>query len=247
MTHRLEYYILIVPAVFICSIALSFVLNMIYTYTETGCTALYHIIAQKFSRPPIPVKTFEPAILETERLLLRPFREEDADDMYEYASDPDVGPMAGWKPHESRENSLNIIRSFIKSGDVWALELKETHRVIGSIGLHHTNREIYNYDFEIGYVLAKSCWGRGLMPEAARCMINFAFRLGAETLLVSHFDGNWQSQRVIEKLGFKPAVHIEKSFRRFDGAVLGENIYLLSAAEYFKSTKESEEKLSEKI
>ena len=59
--------------------------------------------------------------LESERLILRGFTEQDTDDLYRYAVDPDVGPRAGWKPHESREESLSIIRMFIEEGDVFAI------------------------------------------------------------------------------------------------------------------------------
>ena len=74
--------------------------------------------------------------LESERLILRGFTETDADDLYRYAVDPDVGPRAGWKPHESREESLSIIRLFMEEGIVYAIERKSDHRVIGSLGLH---------------------------------------------------------------------------------------------------------------
>lgn len=241
MTHRLEYFVLIVPAVFICSLALSFVMNTVYRCVEIGCTSLLRRLKRNSTKLSLPSKTNNQPMFETERLILRPFRVEDASDMYAYACDPDVGPMAGWKPHESPEESKTIIQSFIEIGDVWAIESKETQRVIGSVGLHRTGRAGYTYDLELGYVMAKSEWGKGFTPEAAGCIIGFAFRLGVETLLVSHFDGNVQSQRVIEKLGFKPAGHIDNSFSRFDGASLGENIYMLGADDYIKTKKNSAE------
>ena len=74
--------------------------------------------------------------LESERLILRNFTEQDADDLFQYASDPEVGPCAGWKPHANRAESLEIIRMFLADDNVWAIERKSDRRVIGSLGLH---------------------------------------------------------------------------------------------------------------
>lgn len=52
-------------------------------------------------------------MLETERLILRKWTKEDADSLFEYAKDPDVGPIAGWKPHASREESLSVIQNVL--------------------------------------------------------------------------------------------------------------------------------------
>ena len=93
--------------------------------------------------------------LESERLILRGFTEQDTDDLYRYAVDPDVGPRAGWKPHESREESLSIIRMFIEEGDVFAIERKSDHRMIGTIGLHHDKWRNLTDVKMIGYVLAQ--------------------------------------------------------------------------------------------
>ena len=115
--------------------------------------------------------------IETERLILRPWKWEDAEDMYAYASSPNVGPRAGWKPHESIEETRQIMKEmFVGADDVWALELKENHKVIGSLGLHETSRGGLVYDREMGYVLSEEYWGRGLMPEAAARAVQFALR-----------------------------------------------------------------------
>ena len=65
--------------------------------------------------------------METERIILRPWRESDAEVLYRWASDPDVGPRAGWPPHQSVEESLEIIRTVFRDAtNTWAIELKET-------------------------------------------------------------------------------------------------------------------------
>ena len=113
-------------------------------------------------------------ILTTERLILRRFKHEDLDDFYGYAKNPNVGPSAGWKPHESRWESLEILKSFIKNKEVWAIVHKETGKVIGSIGLHNDERR-NNSRVKIWVTLDEAYWGKGLMTEAAKRVIRYAF------------------------------------------------------------------------
>lgn len=147
-------------------------------------------------------------ILETDRLLLRPWEDTDADDLYEYASVPGVGEMAGWIHHESVEVSRNIVKAFRSEKNVFAIVYKENHKVIGSLGLHVSwaNDEKPFAPLkvkEIGYVLSKAYWGQGLMPEAVKAVITFCFhQLNLDALTVGHFAANHQSRRVIEKCGF---------------------------------------------
>lgn len=155
--------------------------------------------------------------LETPRLLLRGFREEDAADFYAYASVPGVGEMAGWKHHESMADTYRVLGMFLEEKNVFALVHKESGRVIGSLGLHVSSTAGTSFELlrskEVGYVLAKAFWGKGLMPEAVREVIRYCFEeLGAELLTVGHFEGNGQSKRVIEKCGFSflRSYHSEK-------------------------------------
>lgn len=146
--------------------------------------------------------------IETSRLRLRMWRPEDLNDFYEYASVPGVGELAGWLPHESIDVSHRILDGFIADRNVFALEHKENSKVIGSLGLHPSwtasDPDYSNlHAVEIGYVLSKEYWGRGLMPEAVQAVIDYLFR--NETLYaitVSHYVHNRQSRRVIEKCGF---------------------------------------------
>ena len=101
-------------------------------------------------------------ILTTPRLLLRPFREGDAAELYDYAKDPRVGPIAGWPPHTSVENSLEIIRTVFSAPNVFAVADRESGRVIGSAGFvgEHRN-ELPSPDDELGYALSPAFWGQG--------------------------------------------------------------------------------------
>lgn len=142
--------------------------------------------------------------LETERLRIRSWSLEDSGDLYEYAKSELVGPNAGWKPHESEEESKDIIRSFIEAGDTYGLELKSEKKIVGSIGLHkRRSGESQLKEREIGYVLNPDYWGRGLVPEAVRELLRYSFEeLGLDLVWCGHFDFNQRSQRVVEKCGF---------------------------------------------
>ena len=142
-------------------------------------------------------------ILKTNRLLLRPWREDDAQDLYTYASDPDVGPSAGWPPHTSIENSREIIRSVLSAPETYAVCLKEDGKAIGSIGLHRNDLAEQDDEYELGYWIGKPFWGKGLIPEASRELLRHAFEdLGMRRIWCGHYDGNVKSRRVQEKLGF---------------------------------------------
>ena len=143
--------------------------------------------------------------LKTRRLLLRPFQESDAADLYEYAKDPRVGPIAGWPVHTIVENSREIIRTVFARPGVFALERKEDGKVIGSagyVGRHQTL--LPGPDNEIGYAMSPACWGRGLMPEAVREILRYGFEdLGLNAQWCGHYDFNDRSRRVVEKCGFR--------------------------------------------
>ncbi len=147
--------------------------------------------------------------LETDRLVLRTWQPGDLGDLYEYAQVDGVGQMAGWKPHTSIEESRAILSRFIESRDTFALELKETGKVVGSLGIEPLSIPLPPaYDDmagrELGYVLGKAQWGRGLMTEAVGRAIAFCFEeAGCRLLLCGHFVENPRSRRVIEKSGFR--------------------------------------------
>ena len=175
------------------------------------------------------------AQLETKRLILRPWRMDDAEDLYAYASNTKVGPMAGWKPHDNIEESKRILEMFVDDGDVWAIEWKENHKVIGSIGLHQSKKADIEYDRELGYVLSEAYWGQGIISEAAERIKQFAFEdLKISRLLVAHFDFNHQSKRVIEKLGFSYLTHVCNTRKRYDGVALEEEVYLMTKDDFLK-------------
>ncbi|HRT68824.1 MAG TPA: GNAT family N-acetyltransferase [Bacilli bacterium] len=146
--------------------------------------------------------------LETERLILRPWLLSDLDDFYEYARVDGVGQMVGWSPHKNIEESAQTLKMFIKEKKVFAIVLKETGKVIGSLGIEEVREKSMLASplkgRELGYVLNKDFWGRGLMPEAVKKVIDYCFTdLDCDFLLCGYFQWNHQSQRVCEKAGFQ--------------------------------------------
>lgn len=144
--------------------------------------------------------------LETPRLWLRPFEEEDAADVYAYARDPWVGPIAGWAPHKSVEESREVIRTVFSAPHVFAMELRQSGRVIGSVGLlggPPAGICPVCPDDEIGYALSRDYWGSGLVPEAVKAVLEYSFtELRLKRVWCAHYAGNWRSNRVMEKCGF---------------------------------------------
>ena len=146
-------------------------------------------------------------VIQTERLILRPWEEGDAEDLYEYARDERVGPIAGWPPHTGVENSREIIRDVLSADETYAVCRKENNRAVGSIGLMIGRRSYFALpedEGEIGYWIGVPFWGQGLMPEAVNALIRRAFgELRLTRLWCGYFDGNERSRRCQEKCGFR--------------------------------------------
>lgn len=148
------------------------------------------------------------ALLVSPRLLLRPFEEKDLDDFFEYASVPNVGEWAGWPHHQNKEITQKVLDSFIRTKKTFAIVYKDNMKVIGSVGLEEYKGDLQGFPHfgkgrEIGYVLSKDYWGKGLMTEAVQTVIDYCFNdLGLDFLICEHWDINDRSRRVIEKCGF---------------------------------------------
>ena len=153
--------------------------------------------------------------METARILFRPWRDDDAETLYRYASDPEVGPRAGWPPHKSVEESLEIIRTIFHSDHIWAIVLKNaggdacvhSGEPIGCMGymVHgESNINIGENDAEVGYWVAHPYWNRGICSEALRLLIDYCFNVkGFRTLWADFFPDNPASGKVMEKCGFR--------------------------------------------
>ena len=148
-------------------------------------------------------------VLETERLIMRRWEESDAEDLFKYASDPDVGPIAGWPAHQSIDESRDVIRNVFNGKEAYAICLKEDKKAIGAIelklyGSRGNDLATADDECELGYWLGKSFWGQGIMPEAVGEMLRHAFEdCGMQKVWCGYYEGNNKSKRVQEKCGFK--------------------------------------------
>jgi RimJ/RimL family protein N-acetyltransferase len=146
--------------------------------------------------------------IETHRLILRPFRMEDAEDMFgNWTSDPEVTRFLTWPTHSSIEATRWVLSDWMpryENGDYfnWAIEWKETGGVIGSIAVVKLDEE--KESAEIGYCLGQAFWGRGIMPEALRAVMDYLFdTVGVHRIAASHDARNPKSGRVMVKAGMK--------------------------------------------
>lgn len=144
--------------------------------------------------------------METERLILRHWKESDAESLYAYAKDPRVGPVAGWPAHRNVEESREIIRTVFSAAEVYAVCKKEDDIAIGCAAITigaDSNLHLPDTEGEIGYWIGVPFWGQGLIPEAVTRLMERAFLdLGLEKLWCGYFEGNTKSKRAQEKCGF---------------------------------------------
>lgn len=147
-------------------------------------------------------------IINTPRLILRPWQDADAESLFKYACDPEIGPIAGWQPHISVDDSLNIIRTVFAAPETYAVVLKSSGEPVGSCGIMFADSpqsaDMQQSEAEIGYWIGKTYWGQGLIPEAVNTLLSRCFNdLNLDAVWCGHYDGNIKSKRVIEKCGFK--------------------------------------------
>lgn len=121
-------------------------------------------------------ETVTPRSLETVRLLIRPFQEEDADAFFACCQNPNLGNNAGWAPHKTIEESRKILQDvFIGQENIWAMILKDAQQLIGSIGIVPDPKRENPQVRMLGYWLDEAHWGKGYMTEAVQAILNYGF------------------------------------------------------------------------
>lgn len=146
-------------------------------------------------------------ILETERVVLRPLRLDDAETIFKsWTSDPDVAKYMVWDLHKSVEETIEWLNFEVDNIDnpevyTWGFELKETGELIGSGGMiYRDDKEMYS----IGYNFMKKYWRQGFGTEVAEKMLDFIVNeIGAKEVFGQHESGNDNSGKVMKKLGFE--------------------------------------------
>lgn len=147
----------------------------------------------------------EQPTLETERLILRKLRQEDAPDMFEYASDPETVQYVTFEPNKTLEDTRALIERMAATRPgmerlIWAIEHKENSKMLGTVGLHLDSAR--HARAELAYIINKAYWGRGIVPEAAQRVIQYGFEaLQLHRIQALCKPENMASARVMEKVG----------------------------------------------
>ncbi|MCF7924709.1 MAG: GNAT family N-acetyltransferase [Candidatus Izimaplasma sp.] len=169
--------------------------------------------------------------LETNRLVLRKFKLQDINDLFDYAKRDDVGPKAGWKPHKNKSESRGILKGFIDKEEVYAIYHKINKKVIGSIGIHNTIIGDLENVIEIGYVLNPDYHNKGFMSEALKRILDYCFlELSYDEVYVGHFFDNKPSEKLILKFNFKLIREI--NYKSKDYGFIPTKIYKLTKLNY---------------
>ncbi|MCL4361245.1 GNAT family N-acetyltransferase [Candidatus Dependentiae bacterium] len=157
-------------------------------------------------------------ILDTECLILRPIITSDAKDIFEYAKDFQITKFVPWYPHKTIDDTNQFVNKIIKGYEEkksgpWAIVYKANNKVIGTIGFDQNRKRenISESSVNFGYCLSRAYWGQGLIVEASLITIEYLFN-STDIIEVRAFVqvGNKQSERVLEKLGFKKDPTIRK-------------------------------------
>ena len=171
-------------------------------------------------------------IMQTERIILRRWQPSDVAALYKYASDPDVGPRAGWSAHKSVEESAEIIRTVFNNDTTWAIVLRATAEPIGCMGYftHETsNIHIGENDCEVGYWVARPYWNQGICTEALRLMLDYCLNVKHFcNVWADHFVANPASGRVMQKCGFADTGRLNRCSHLIGGDTDMVRIYRLT-------------------
>lgn len=162
-------------------------------------------------------------LLSTKRLVLRPVLADDAEEIYEYCRNPLVGLRAGWKPHESLEETREIMRAvFLDKEGVWAIVRRDPRKLIGTIGLTgDTRRQNVPGVRMLGYATGEPYWGQGYATEAVHAALDYAFsQLRLALVSATCYPQNTPSHRVLEKGGFVYEGMLHRAERLYTGDMM---------------------------
>lgn len=177
-------------------------------------------------------------IIKTKRLILRPVTLEDAADIFEYCKSPDVGPNAGWKPHETLDETKEYIESvFAPCEDVFGITLQNETKVIGTLGLIEDPKRDNPNSRMLGYSLSTAYWGQGIMTEAVQALIHYGFDTKHFCVISAYcYPQNLRSKHVIEKCGFVYEGCLTQAEVLYDGKVEDNECYALTAEKFRAAT-----------
>lgn len=168
-------------------------------------------------------------MLITSRLILRTITKDDIEDIFEYSKQKNVGPNAGWKPHETKEETLEIANQiFIEKENVWGIILKENNKLIGTVGIIKDPKRENDKAKMLGYAISEEYWGKGLMTEAVKKVIEYGFtKLELDLITAYCYPFNHRSQRVLEKCNFEYEGTLKQAEKTENGIVYDNKCYAL--------------------
>jgi putative acetyltransferase len=172
--------------------------------------------------------------LYTPRLLLRMINTNDVDDIFEYSRMQNVGPNAGWKPHESKEETFELMKLiFLEKETTWGIVFKENNKMIGSIGLIQDPKRENECVKMLGYALGENYWGQKIMSEAAYEVIRYGFdELVLDLISAYCYPFNIRSKQVLKKCGFSYEGTLKMAEKRYDGNIFDNECYAITKREY---------------
>ncbi|SHK77213.1 ribosomal-protein-alanine N-acetyltransferase [Clostridium cavendishii DSM 21758] len=179
-------------------------------------------------------------IIETERLILRPFKQNDAEAMFKnWCNDIEVCKFLSWGPHKDIYDTRDILKEWTEgylenNSYNWAITLKDKNEPIGSIGAFNVCET--NERCEIGYCIGKSFWGKGIMTEALKALLNFFFyEVGIHRIQLRHDVKNPGSGKVMQKVGMIYEATLNEFTKRRDGSFGNLDLYYITKDIYFKN------------
>lgn len=178
--------------------------------------------------------------LQTDRLSLRPFHQDDAQALYALCSDPELCVMTDWGPHTSIQESEKALREVFLGTDTWAVVRRLDGRLIGAVGLGRDPKRDNPAARMLGYWLGRPYWGLGYMTEAAQAVRAYAFEeMGIQLLSAYYFSANTRSQRVLEKLGMRYEGRLRAGGRTWDGQICDDVCLCQTRAEYIQDREDA--------
>lgn len=167
--------------------------------------------------------------LETKRLILRPIVLADAEDIHAYSREENVGVHAGWQPHSSLDETIDIMKAiFIGQKHIFGIVRKDTGKMMGSIGLLPDPKRQNPNAKMLGYALSETCWGLGLMTEAATEIVRYGFEPLHLNLISAYcYPHNQRSKNVLKKCGFSYEGCLCQCETLFNGVTYDEECYVL--------------------
>lgn len=169
----------------------------------------------------------------SDRIIIRELTFKDQEDYYYFGKSPNVGPSAGWKPFPNPEVAGRVLSSLILGKETYAIALRQSNRLIGTISIYNYGIRKYNKVKSLGFSLSEDFWNQGIMTEAVRMVLEYVFtKTDCEVLEVGHHSDNYGSKRVIEHCGFQYDGRLCKYKRLYDGRVIDADFYSMTKEDY---------------